>query len=506
MNKAPLKHAAMLVAVLSTIHVATLQAKPRTPPPPRQPPQEQPATALDQELSTLISQHGLTGRVAGARQLPKISDPIARLGMQLFFTKALGGEKSVACASCHDPRLGGADGLSLPIGTNAVEENVVGPNRRAINDEINIPRNSPTIFNTGFATNSLFWDGRVERVTVTDEQGNETSFISTPDSGFGVPDDKAGDTLVSTLARFPVTSKEEMRGEAFPEVTTNDALRTHLAERIGDYGTQQGSLATNDWLQVFREAFDSQADAASLVTFDNIAFALGQYQASFVMINTDWHRYVRGDLSALSEQQKNGAKLFFTQIADGGAGCVNCHSGERFTNDGFFNLAFPQYGIGKDETHADIGRAAIDPQARNQFAFRVPSLLNVALTAPYSHAGAYESLEQVVSHYSNPEQAVEQFFQRGGACGLKQFATSAQCETLNLNARQNSEVALQLLRQSPFVAANLDAGQQQDLVAFLHALTDRCAKDQECIRRWVPNRRMPDPDNLRLRTPRPVGG
>ncbi|CAH9066995.1 hypothetical protein PSECIP111854_04002 [Pseudoalteromonas sp. CIP111854] len=506
MNKANLKHAAMLLAVLSVLHISAVNAKPRALPPMHQPPNMQAKTPLDHELSTLISQHGLTGHVEGAKELPKISDPMAQLGMQLFFTKALGGEKTVACASCHDPRLGGADSLSLPIGTNAVDPNVVGPNRKAVNDEINIPRNSPTIFNTGFANNSLFWDGRVERVITTDEQGNEVSFISTPDSGFNQPDEQAGDSLVSTLARFPVTSREEMRAEAFVNATTNEQVRTHLAQRIGDYADGQGSLATNDWLQVFREAFNSQDEAQSLITFDNIAFALGQYQSSMVMINTDWHRYVRGDLKALSEQQKQGAKLFFTQIADGGAGCVNCHSGDRFTNDGFFNLAFPQYGIGTDENFADIGRAAIDSQPSNQFAFRVPSLLNVTLTAPYSHAGAYENLAQVVSHYSNPEQTIEQFFQRGGACGLKQFALSAQCETLNQQARENTDMALQLLRASPFVAANLAPQQQKDLVAFLHTLTDKCAKDKRCIKKWMPNHSTPNPDNLRLRTARLTGG
>ncbi|MCG9770606.1 cytochrome-c peroxidase [Pseudoalteromonas piscicida] len=498
MNNANFLRAMALVTAVASLPIAA-QHKPLPPPPPGQP---QPSSALDDELSQIMRARGITGRVAGAQQLPRISDPIAQLGMQLFFSKALGGEKSVACASCHDPRLGGADGLSLPIGTNAVESDVIGPGRQAVDDDINIPRNSPTIFNTGFANNALFWDGRVQRVTITDDQGNESSFISTPDSGFNQPDVNAADSLVATLSRFPVTSREEMRGEAFESAETNEQVRSHLAQRIGDYGDEAGDLATNDWLQAFREAFNSQADAQTLITFDSIAFALGQYQASFVMVDTDWHRYARGDRGALSVQQKRGAKLFFTPVAEGGAGCVGCHSGERFTNDGFFNLAFPQYGIGTQDNQADIGRAAIDPSPRNQFAFRVPSLINVALTAPYGHAGAYESLEQVVNHYSNPEQTVEQFFQRGGACGLKQFSLTAQCDTLNLQARENSEAALALLRQSPFVAANLAPQQKQDLVAFLHALTDKCAKDQQCVRRWVPNRRTPDPDNLRLHAQR----
>ncbi|WP_275557192.1 cytochrome c peroxidase [Pseudoalteromonas sp. J010] len=493
MNKVNIFGTAVLLTALTCLPV--LAQHKRLPPPPKQ----APLSTLDIELSALIANHGITGKVLGTEELPKISEPIAQLGMQLFFTKALGGEKSVACASCHDPRLGGADGLSLPIGTNALDVDVVGPGRQAVNDEINIPRNSPTIFNSGLANSALFWDGRVQRITITDEAGNESSFISTPDSGFNQPDPNAADSLVATLSRFPVTSREEMRGEAFENATTNEQVRAHIAQRIGDYGEEAGSLATNDWLHAFRNAFNSQADAQSLITFDSIAFALGQYQASFVMVNTSWHRYARGDRSALNEQQKRGAKLFFTPVNEGGAGCVACHSGEQFTNNGFFNLAFPQYGIGTQENRADIGRAAIDSTPRNQFAFRVPSLINIALTAPYGHAGAYETLEQVVDHYSNPEQTIERFFQQGGACGLKQFALSAQCDTLNLQARENSEAALTLLRQSPFVAANLAPQQKQDLVAFLHTLTDKCAKDLQCVKRWVPSRNTPDPDNLRLR-------
>ncbi|WP_010364782.1 cytochrome-c peroxidase [Pseudoalteromonas citrea] len=465
-------------------------------PTPTKPPQI--ANELDNELSALITQFGITGHVAGQSSAPNINDPIPQLGMQLFFSKALGGEKSVACASCHHPKLGGGDSLSLPIGVNAIDADTVGLSRQAMNDEIDIPRNSPTIFNVGLATKALFWDGRVEQVSQEDEAGNVSTFISTPDSGFGLADSNAGDSLVEALSRFPVTSVQEMRGSAFNDAQTNDDVRSHLAQRIGDYGVESGGLATNAWLAEFRKAFNSEADAPSLITFDSIDLALGQYQSSLTLVDNNWNRYVKGNKNALKPAQKRGAKLFFTQAAEGGAGCVNCHGGERFTNDGFFNLAFPQYGIGKNDDNADLGRGLIDPQIQNQFAFRVPSLLNIELTAPYGHAGAYETLEQVVAHYVDPETAIDAFFERGGACGLKQFAQSSQCELLNANARVNSQAALTLLQSSPFVAAPLDSAQQKDLVAFLRALTDNCAKDKRCLQKWIPGPKTVDPDNLRL--------
>ena len=496
MSKQPYLLSAFSALTVFVCSVAAASPPPQNKRPPTKPPQI--ANQLDSELRALIAQFELTGHISGQDTAPNIHDPIPQLGMQLFFSKALGGEKSVACASCHHPKLGGGDSLSLPIGVNAIDADTVGLSRQVMNDEIDIPRNSPTIFNVGLATQALFWDGRVEQVSQVDEAGNISAFISTPDSGFGVADTNAGDSLVEALSRFPVTSVQEMRGNAFADASSNEDVRSHLAQRIGDYGAESGGLATNEWLAEFRKAFNSEADAQSLITFDSIDLALGQYQSSFILVDNDWSRYVKGNNNALKPAQKRGAKLFFTQAAEGGAGCVNCHGGERFTNDGFFNLAFPQYGIGKNDDNADLGRGLIDPQIQNQFAFRVPSLLNIALTAPYGHAGAYETLDQVVAHYVDPATAIDAFFERGGACGLKQFAQTSECESLNENARVNSQTALTLLQSSPFVAAPLNSAQQKDLVAFLRALTDNCAKDTRCLQKWIPGPTTVDPDNLRL--------
>ncbi|KZN60143.1 hypothetical protein N473_24505 [Pseudoalteromonas luteoviolacea CPMOR-1] len=462
-------------------------------------------TEVDIRLQEIVTQQNLQATLPDTSSLPNIMDPLPQLGMKLFFSKALGGEKTVACASCHHPRLGGADGLSLPIGTNAVDPDIIGPLRLTA-DSINIPRNSPTIFNVGLANSSLFWDGRIQRFTTTDANGQQIEVISTPDSGFQVVDEKVGNDLVGALSRFPVTSVEEMRGQAFPDAFDNQSVREHIAQRLGNYGSQTDQLEKNQWLLEFRRAFNSSESAESLITFDSITLALGKYQSSVNLINSPWNAYLRGNQNAMTQAQKRGATLFFTQISEEGAGCVNCHGGSRFSNDGFFNLAFPQFGIGLDEQNADLGRFNIDSQQRNSFSFRVPSLLNVELTAPYGHSGAYETLEEVVAHYVDPESAIGQFFERGGACGLSQFKNDISCQTLNHNAESNSQSALALLQLSPFVAAPLDAAQQSDLVEFLKALTDRCAEDPRCVRKFEPNPHEPDPDNLRLKVQKAIVG
>ena len=85
--------------------------------------------ALDDQLRTLIAAEGLTGDPSTGRDLPSINDPIAQLGMKLFFSKSLGGEFDSACVSCHHPVLGGADNMSLSHGVGAIDPDMLGIGR-----------------------------------------------------------------------------------------------------------------------------------------------------------------------------------------------------------------------------------------------------------------------------------------------------------------------------------------------------------------------------------------
>ena len=127
----------------------------------------------------------------------------------------------------------------------------------------------------------------------------------------------------------------------------------------------------------------------------------------------------------------------------------------------------------------------------DRYRFRTPSLLNIALTAPYGHAGAYEDLQEVLRHYNNPRDTVEDFFADGGACSLEQFADLANCDALYPAAQNNSELALDKLADernrniSDFPNLNLNNNERQQIVAFLQALTDPCAADRNCIAPWI---------------------
>ena len=451
-------------------------------------------SALDDQLAPLISH--LSGNPAQGRVLPAISDPLAQLGMRLFFSKSLGGDFDSACVSCHHPALGGGDNLSLSVGIAALDPAVMGVGRKPSHGKPTVPRNAPTTFNIALWDKSLFHDSRVENLTPGSGPNGANGQIRTPDSPPGVADPDAGANLTVAQARFPVTSHEEMRG-AFDPHGTNDSCRDLLAARIGDYGAGAGALPKNNWLDEFQQAFQSQAPAEDLITYDNIALALAEYERSQTFVDTPWGDYVRGDIDAISDSAKRGAIVFFTPTEQGGGNCSACHSGDFFTDEGHHTVAFPQIGVGKgdgEEGSDDFGRFRETGVEEDRYRFRTPTLLNIALTAPYGHAGAYETLDDVLTHYEDPDAAVAHYFETGGWCNLPQFAGESDCSSYFPHARTNSQQALDKLggeragAMSKFPELVLSEQDRADLIAFLHTLTDRCAADAHCIRAWIPPR------------------
>lgn len=452
-------------------------------------------TPIDTTLRALIAAHNLTGAPTTDRALPTIDDPLAQLGKQLFFSKALSGDLDTACASCHLPTLGGGDGLSLPIGTGARQPNRVGPGRVHYTGMVNVPRNTPTTFNVAFWQHTLFHDGRIE---VLDPTVGPAAGIRTPDSAPGVADPLAGPSLLTAQSRFPMTARGEMLGFRLVPHGNRDAVRAHLVERLADTQPVANALPyANGWPAAFATVFGTAAtDPAQLVSEARIAAALAAYQESQQFIDTPWRAYVQGDENAISPAAKRGALLFFTPYADGGANCVACHRGDFFTDEAFHLLAIPQIGPGKgngvDGTE-DYGRFRETWNPADLYAFRTPSLLNVAVTGPYGHDGAYLTLEGIVRHHLNPDQAIAQY-------DWNQLDKAIPTAT----ARDNTaRVLAQLEEQRAAGQAILqdvpvDEAAVTDLLAFLTALTDPCVTDVVCLAPWLPQAGDPDPDGLRL--------
>ena len=429
-------------------------------------------SSLDLALSDLIKRHKLTGTPTPDTPIPDISSPIAQLGMKLFYSKSLGGDKNTACASCHHPMLGGGDNLSLSIGVAADKPNALGANRQTTDfKHTQVPRNAPTTFNIAFWKKHLFHDGRIQRL--------DNSEITTPDMTFPKADLLAGESLVQAQARFPITSAEEMRGE-YMSASLNQTLRRALAKRL-----------QANWLDEFRQGFnDPKASADDLITEQNYSEAIAAFEKSQALINNPWKDYVEGNKNAISEDAKKGAKLFFTSQDKGGAGCASCHSGDFFTNEKMYNTAMPQIGLGKKSGKTgsnDYGKELTTKNVKDRFRFRTPSLLNVEMTGPWGHSGAYTSLEAVTRHMLSPEKSAKNYNQKQ----LTQKNIELKDSTANTLEAVNHGVHIQ-------AKANVTESDVHYLVSFMKALTDPCTKDRACMSKWIPAAEMNDPDGMML--------
>ena len=131
---------------------------------------------------------------------------------------------------------------------------------------------------------------------------------------------------------------------------------------------------------------------AGVISRRTISAAITTFERSLLTPNADFDRYLRGDSQALNETQLKGYRLFKSY------GCISCHQG---INLGGNLLA--RFGIYKDGltdkstlTPFDYGRYNITGKERDKFVFRVPSLRNVAVTAPYFHNGSTATLGDAI--------------------------------------------------------------------------------------------------------------
>ena len=219
-------------------------------------------------------------------------------------------------------------------------------------------------------------------------------------------------------------------------------------------------------------------------------------------MNTPWRAYVQGNDQAISPAAKRGALLFFRDPDVGGAGCASCHSGDFFTDEQFYTLAIPQVGPGKrddpyfdspDVQADDFGRWYATFDEADRYAFRTPTLLNVEVTGPYGHDGAYATLEGIVRHHLNPAAAVRGYY-------VSQLDPGVQTQrTTELTAKALAKLTEDRRQERTTLQdVSLTDRQVQDMIAFLRTLTDSCVKDPACLAPWLPAPGEPDPDGQRL--------
>jgi len=240
----------------------------------------------------------------------------------------------------HDPALSADQSVSCASCHDVRRGSGADGKARAIGiTDVPGRRNSPTVFNAAFQAR-LFWDGRA--------------------------------TSLETQAKGPLVNPDEM----------GMASLAAVVERVKENASYQKS---------FGQAFGEGAP----ITIERITKAIAAYERTLITSDTPYDRFVRGDDAALSQSQKRGMYLFRS------LGCKNCHSGPNFSGASLVGPRSPfqklfarrsplalRYGLDQDK-----GRAK--QQAKNGI-WRVPSLRNVALTAPYFHNGSVTDLAEAV--------------------------------------------------------------------------------------------------------------
>jgi cytochrome c peroxidase len=204
-------------------------------------------------------------------------------------------------------------------------------------------RSAPTVWNAAFSS-SQFWDGRA--ATLEDQ------------------------------AKGPVVNPVEMGMSDLEKAM----------QRVRD-------------IPGYRPWFEKAFGGDDPMTVDNAARAVAAYERTLITPNSPYDRFVKGDRSALTEQQQRGMKTFAE------VGCISCHSEPAFNGPamkpgtGFF-MKFPTFEdseyVKKYDFLADGGRFNVTGRAADRNLFKVPTLRNIALTAPYFHNGAVPTLDEAV--------------------------------------------------------------------------------------------------------------
>jgi cytochrome c peroxidase len=314
-----------------------------------------------------------------------MSDAKVALGCRLFFEPRLSRTGTYACATCHEPQLAFTDGRATAVGATGAA----------------VRRASMSLANVAY-TPAYTWASK--RLVTLEAQ-----------------------MAVPLFGTHPV----ELGLQANP---------TQLLEQLA---SEQG------YREAFQQSFPGEAQPVSI---GNVIKSIAAFERTLISGRSAFDRYIYDDeRTALDSAAVRGMGLFFSERV----GCVQCHFGFNFSGtvvhqrkaDG--TAVFANTGLYNIDGHggypaSDAGLLEESGRAADMGKFRVPTLRNIALTAPYMHDGSLATLEEVLRHYM-----------AGG------------------QQRPRGPDAANSVKDKAMRTLTLDAGEQHDLLAFLRSLTDQ---------------------------------
>jgi len=255
-----------------------------------------------------------------------------QLGRRLFYDPILSGDSTMSCSSCHLPQGSFTDNKAVSTGIDGIAGR----------------RSSMSLLNIAYATNGLFWDGRVKTL---EEQ-----------------------------ALLPVEDPVELH-TTWPEVIG----------KLQQHPTYPG---------LFRQAFG--ISSCQQITKEMVAKALAQFERILISSGTSrYDRFVTGEIE-LEDEELFGKLMYFDEGQNSGlpdAQCFHCHGSITLTGNNFFNNGLDS--VASLDDFPDKGLFETTGKESDKGKFRAPTLRNIALTAPYMHDGRFQTLEEVMAQYND---------------------------------------------------------------------------------------------------------
>lgn len=199
-----------------------------------------------------------------------------------------------------------------------------------------VKRAAPSLWNVAYLK-SLYWDGRAE------------------------------------------TLEEQMKGPLY----AHDEMGNTPEQLVADLN------ANGIYRRLFAEAFNRNN---ALIREQEIYTAIAAFQTSLISLNSRYDQYAHGYHEALTQREIEGMNIFRSFVAR----CAECHTPPLFTNQQMAVLGTPE----PDGLPLDRGAEDVTGDRTHRAAFKVPSLRNVALTAPYMHSGRFATLRETVEFYT----------------------------------------------------------------------------------------------------------
>lgn len=293
------------------------------------------------------------GLAAGAAKITGLDEnPMTKakieLGRQLYFDPRLSSDSTVSCASCHHPDEGWAKHTQFGVGIQGQEGG----------------RNSPVSFNRIFS-GPQFWDGRAATL---EEQA--VGPIANP-----IEMGNTHEVAVETVKKI------EGYKIQFDKIFEDGVNIDNIGKAIATF---ERAIVTGP------SAYDIQEEVRRFEQFEE--------EDIEEMKEDDPELYERYTMvmkaskeNPMSREAQNGRDLFFSDRV----GCTACHVGVNFTDELYHNL-----GIGMDKEEPDLGRYEVTGEEKDKGAFKTPTVRNIAMTAPYMHDGATNTLEEIVEIYA----------------------------------------------------------------------------------------------------------